>query len=206
MADRAPDLPQADPLIRSTEVIVIGCSAGGIKALTTLLSPLGEDYPIPLIIVQHASADSGNYRAEHISSFCKVPVTEIADQVEITAPGAFVAPGGYHVLIENDHSFSLCVSERVSYARPSIDVLFQSASEVYDSKIQAILLTGANRDGAAGALLIHHQGGVVLVQDPTTAEVAIMPQAAIDCDAADAVMNVEDLATHLQRLGQYHAG
>tara|TARA_B100000989_G_scaffold298840_1_gene290378 strand:+ start:45467 stop:46054 length:588 start_codon:yes stop_codon:yes gene_type:complete len=176
------------------DIILIGTSAGGMKALEAILPQIPQDFPIPIVIVQHMGPDSDNYLASLLNEKCQVNVTEAQDGEKILSGTAYLAPGGYHLLIENDKTLSLCVGEKINYSRPSIDVLFSSASDVFGEKTLAIILTGANKDGTEGAIHIREDGGTVIAQDPATAEVPTMPQAVVDAEAADHVLPLDEIA------------
>ncbi|MFA6290841.1 MAG: chemotaxis protein CheB [Victivallales bacterium] len=181
--------------------IVIGASAGGLGALKTILSLLKENISVPVIIVQHTSPNSGDYMVRHLDSLSKLRVKE-ADEKEKLEPGtAYVAPANYHLLVESDETLSLSVDERVNYSRPSIDVLFESASDVFGDALIGIVLTGANSDGSAGLRKIKDSGGLAVVQEPRTAEVPAMPQSAIDAVGKPVhVLSLEGIAELLNRI------
>lgn len=163
----------------SYELVVIGTSAGGPQALKTLLPLLPADFALPIAIVQHVAPSSDGSWAGLLDARCAVRVKE-ADEKEHIAPGTvYVAPPNYHLLVEADRTFALTVDETVNYARPSIDVLFETAAEALGPRLVGILLTGANSDGAKGLARIGAKGGLTIVQDPATAESRAMPDAAI---------------------------
>jgi two-component system chemotaxis response regulator CheB len=164
--------------MRAPRAVVIGASAGGIAATRQLLAQLPPDFPWPLFLVQHIQATSGlDFAAVYARS--PVPVLEACDKAT-TAPGTlYMAPAGYHLLVETDFSLSLSVDDPVCYARPSIDVLFESAADAYGAGLVAVLLTGANADGANGVAAVHRRRGRVMIQDPATAEARAMPEAGL---------------------------
>ncbi len=180
--------------------VVIGSSAGGLNALRTLLRNINKDFGMPVIIVQHISPDSENYLIHILNDLKRLKVKE-ADEKEKPLPGyAYVAPPNYHLLIESDQTFTFTVDERVNYARPSIDVLFETAAEVYREHLIGIILTGANSDGSLGLKRIKELGGLVIVQDPETAEADSMPRAAIHACTVDHVLGLEEISAFLNRL------
>jgi len=182
------------------QAIVVGSSAGGLNALKTLLRNLDRDFKIPVIIVQHISPDSENYLIHILNDLKRLTVKE-ADEKEHPQPGyAYVAPPNYHLLVEPDHTFTFTVDERVNYARPSIDVLFETAAEAYREHLIGIILTGANNDGSQGLKKIKELGGMAIVQDPETAEADSMPRAAIQACTVDHVLSLEEIATFLNTL------
>lgn len=161
------------------KAVVIGVSAGGMTALDTILPKLPKDFCLPLIIVSHRHPNSDDYFERHLDEKCAVPVKQ-ADQREKITPGTvYVAPPNYHLLIEDDLTFSLSLEAPVHFARPSVDVLFQSAADAYGPQLIGIVMTGANDDGSRGLKKIKEMGGLTVVQDPKSAEIPQMPRAAI---------------------------
>jgi len=181
--------------ISDYKCIVIGASAGGMRALSSVLSPLPPDFPIPIIVLQHLSPDTyNNYLINHINKRVQLVVKEADEKEPITKGHIYIAPANYHLLVEDDQTFSLSIDGRVHYSRPSINVLFDSAAEVYKSKVIGIILTGANNDGAEGLHRIKQNGGLAIVQNPEEAEADVMPRAAIaQCDV-DYVLSLEQIA------------
>jgi two-component system chemotaxis response regulator CheB len=183
------------------EAAVIGVSAGGLDALKTILPALPQEFPLPIAIVQHQSARSDGYLVKLLDDLCAITVKE-AEEKETMRPGtAYLAPPDYHLLIEPDRAFSLSVDEKVNFSRPSIDVLFQSASETFGRRLIGIVLTGANADGAQGLKMIKQNCGIAIVQDPRTAEVPFMPAAALRAIRADHVVPLERIGALLLALG-----
>lgn len=160
--------------------IVVGASAGGPEALLQLLAALPAPFPLPILIVQHVHENSPGTWPEILSEALGRQVKNAEDKEPIAAGVTYIAPPGYHLLVERDRSLSLCVDERVRFARPSVDVLFQSAADAFRGQLLAVVLTGANADGACGAAAVRARGGSVIVQTPSTAHVSTMPQAALD--------------------------
>jgi two-component system, chemotaxis family, protein-glutamate methylesterase/glutaminase len=180
------------------DLIVIGTSAGGLAALELILSGLPAGYAIPLLIVQHRSTES-DMLCEVLQSRSPLPVREVLDKEPLEPGTVFLAPPDYHVLVE-EGSLALSADEPVRFARPSIDVAFLSAADAYGARLIAVVLTGANEDGAAGARRIHAAGGRVLVQAPETAEVARMPAATLAEVPAATVLTLEGIAAHLRAV------
>ncbi len=168
--------------------IVIGASAGGLDAVGKLLDSLPQDFAAPLIIVQHIPANAGDALPRRFQRHCRLPVREAEDKEPVAAGTVFVAPPDFHLMIEPGHRFSLSREERVNFSRPSIDVLFETAAEAYCSGLAGVILTGASADGAAGLARVKRMGGTSIVQDPETAEVDVMPRAAIAACAVDHVL------------------
>jgi len=187
---------------RPIEAVVIGASAGGFEALLAILKGLPATFPMPLVAVLHLPDNHESKLAELFGYRLSLQVREARDK-ESLAPGVlYFAPSGYHLSIENDYSFSLSCEERVSYARPSIDVLFASAADAYGKSLAGILLTGANYDGAAGLSGMQVAGALTIVQDPASAEVATMPEAAIRRMKPDLILPLAEIHSLLRRLGE----
>jgi len=182
------------------EAIVIGISSGGMNALKYLFSTLPADYRMPIIIVQHVSARSDNEWIKFLNQKNNFTVKE-ADEKEKIEPGrVYIAPANYHLLIEKDKTFSLTIDERVNFARPSIDVLFESAAEAYKDKLIGIVLTGSNNDGTNGIKRIKELGGLAIVQDPETAESSIMLTSAIAAIQPDYILSLEKIVQLLIKI------
>ena len=183
------------------EAVVIGVSAGGIEALKAILSPLPASFPLPIAIVQHRDARSDSFLAEYLGRLSGLAVSEAEDKEPICPGHAYLAPAGYHLLIESDRSFSLSVDPRVNYSCPSIDVLFESAADAFADSLIGIVLTGANADGARGLKTIKSRGGLAIVQNPETAQAAAMPRAALEATAVDYLVDLQEIAPLLVRIG-----
>ncbi|MGF6484070.1 two-component system chemotaxis response regulator CheB [Paraburkholderia sp. JPY419] len=185
---------------RGYELVVIGGSAGGIEVLNVLLAALPARFAAAVMIVMHLPPDSPSYLVPALAHRCALPVLE-PDAGELIQPGrVHVAPPGYHMLVEVDRTVALSTDAAVRFSRPSIDVLFESAATVYRERLLAILLSGANDDGALGLERVRTLGGTAWVQDPASAGSAEMPRAAIARGAADAIFNPETLARRLAAL------
>jgi two-component system chemotaxis response regulator CheB len=187
---------------RPVEAVVIGASAGGFEAMLTVLKGLPSTYPMPLVAVLHLPENHDSRLPELFDYRLDLQVREARDK-ESLAPGVlYFAPSGYHLLVETDRSFSLSCEDRVNYARPSIDVLFETAADAYGKSLAGILLTGANYDGAAGLAGMKLAGALTVVQDPATAEVPTMPEAAIRRMAPDLILPLAQIRSLLRRLGE----
>ena len=179
------------------EAVVVGASAGGIHALGVLLPLLPRDTPFPIIIVVHLPPRPPSALATLFAKKCAIAVREAEPKEAAVAGTVFFAPPDYHLLVESDRTFSLSIDPPDNHSRPSIDALFVSAADAYGTSLLGIVLTGASADGAAGAEAIGRAGGVVVVQDPRTAEVATMPSAAIARVQPHAIGSLEDIANIL---------
>lgn len=182
------------------ELVVIGASAGGVAALLALLAPLPAGYSLPLVIVLHLLPRHESQLASVLTHHLGRPVREPRDK-EAVQPGiVYVASADYHLLIEADRSFSFSGEPPVSFSRPSIDVLMQSAADAYGPALAGLLLTGANMDGAEGMAAIHAAGGLTVVQRPEEAEVDTMPRAAIARATPDRVLPLRGMRRLLLKL------
>ena len=180
-----------------TRVVALGCSAGGVAALSVVLGALPPDFGAPVLMVQHIHSSDGGALAQHLDQLTPLEVVEPCDKARILPGRVYVAPANYHMLVEREGTISLSTEERVNWSRPSIDVLFISAARAWGPDLIAIVLSGANSDGAQGLQAVKEAGGLTLAQDPEEAEYAIMPRATIAAGAADRVMPISEMATFL---------
>ncbi len=181
------------------QIMVAGTSLGGFHALKTVLHGLPKDFALPVVVVQHRSFEESELFAPLLAAYVSLPVVEIDDKQEIKAGQIFVGPSNYHVLIDGNH-LALSTEGPVSHARPSIDVLFESAAETFREGVLGVLLTGMTRDGAAGLKRVKECGGFTVVQDPLTVEGRPMPDGTIDFAIADKVLPLENIASFLVDL------
>lgn len=181
------------------EIVVVGTSTGGLKALQTLLSTLPAGFAVPIVIVQHRGKGSENGLCEFLSQWTSIPVTEPEDKEPVQRGHAYLAPRDYHLLIQNQ-SFALSTDPPVGFARPSIDVLFESAADEYQERAIGVILTGANRDGARGLAAIKSRGGITLVEDPDSAACREMPETAIAKTTPDWILPLKEIAVRLNKL------
>jgi two-component system chemotaxis response regulator CheB len=180
-------------------VVGIGTSWGGLAAMTKLLGALPGDFSLPVVVVQHRGKDSDRLLSELLQDATDLKVCEIEDKEPLVPGTVHIAPANYHVLIDAGY-LSLTVEEPVRFSRPSIDVMFSSAADTYGSGAIGVVLTGANEDGARGLSHIVKRGGRALVQDPKTAEIPIMPVAAIKAVPGAEVLPLDALAPRLIEL------
>jgi two-component system, chemotaxis family, protein-glutamate methylesterase/glutaminase len=181
--------------------IAIGASAGGLEAVGRVLEALPADFPAVVIVVQHIAPHANDTLARRFQRHCQLPVREAEDKEPLLPGIVFIAPADFHLMVEPELRFSLSREERVNYSRPSIDVLMETAAEAFCSDLTGVILTGASVDGAAGLVAIKRLGGRTIVQSPETAEVDIMPRAAIAACAVDAVLELAEIGPFLARLG-----
>lgn len=178
------------------ELIVVGASLGGLSALQQLLRALPADFRLPLVVVQHRASGSDDL-ASALQRECAVPIREVEDRDPLRPGAVYLAPADYHVLVDRGR-LRLSTEARVLHARPSIDVLFESAAAAYGEGVLAVVLTGASRDGALGAQQVKARGGALVVQDPATAEARVMPAAALAGARADLVLRLDEIADVLR--------
>ncbi len=183
------------------QAIVIGTSSGGLAALTTLLSPLPKGFRWPIMLVQHRLPTPDDHLTPLLDQATACHVKEAQDKEPLRGGYVYVAPANYHLLVELSQTLALSVDPKVCYARPSIDVLFETAAETFQERLVGILLTGANHDGTAGFRKIKQHNGLTIAQDPTTAAVPLMPQTALEAGVVDRVLSLPAIAVWLSRLG-----
>jgi len=170
------------------KALIIAGSAGGVDALLNLLPQLPPRFSLPVICILHVPGDRESRLAELFDARIIAPVKEAHDKVPVAGYTVYFAPSGYHLSIERDKTFSLSCEAPVHFARPAIDVLLESAADVYGAGLAAILLTGANQDGAAGMARVRQRGGLTVVQDPADAQASMMPESAIKRCPPDLVL------------------
>ena len=188
----------------SYSVVVIGTSWGGLAALSSLLHDLPADFSLPIVVVQHRGKDSERLLTELLQDTTELTVCEIEDKDPLKPATVHVAPANYHVLIDQGH-VSLTTDDLVRFSRPSIDVMFMSAADTYGARAIGVVLTGANEDGSRGLAQIVRRGGAALIQDPKTAEIPIMPAAAMKAVPSAQVLPLNALAPRLVELSQERA-
>lgn len=182
------------------DAIVIGASAGGVDALSVLLPALPGDLRAPVFIVVHLPRERPSLLAQIFAPKCALQVREAEDKMRVEPGTVYFAPPDYHLLVDKGPQLALSIDELVHYSRPSIDVLFESAVDLYAKRLMGIILTGANQDGTAGLAAIHGGGGVTIVQEPESAEVPHMVRAALKRTPADFVLPLNEIAALLRTL------
>jgi two-component system chemotaxis response regulator CheB len=180
-------------------LICVGASWGGLHAVGQLLQDLPTEVEQPIVLAQHRYADSVSALPELLGHQTHRTVVDVDDKMAIDPNHVYIAPSDYHLLVERG-SLALSVDERVQHARPSIDVLFESAANAYGAGVIGVILTGANQDGAAGLARIKERGGVAVVQDPRGAERRAMPDAALAATVADAVLPLQEIGRFIYGL------
>jgi two-component system, chemotaxis family, protein-glutamate methylesterase/glutaminase len=180
-------------LVRGIDAVVIGASAGGIEVLSVLLPAIPASCRVSFFIVMHIPRERPSLLPEVFSVRCALPVKEAEDKEPVQAGTVYFAPPDYHMLIDRGPALALSGDEAVHFSRPSIDVLFDSAADIYGERLMGVILTGANQDGAEGLVAVGRAGGRTVVQEPGSAAVAYLPRAAIEAGPVDAVLAIEQL-------------
>jgi len=184
---------------RVFDAVVIGSSAGGLLALTEIIPKLPKEF-ISVIVVMHLKPDSESFMVPYLAQMSALSVKEAVCNEPILKNIVYIAPPYYHLLIEHDQSFSYSLEEPVNFCRPSIDLLFESAALAYQDRLLGLVLTGANSDGSLGLKSIKEHGGLLMVQDPKTAEFPEMPSAAIELNEVDYIIPLNEIADKLMEL------
>lgn len=188
-------------------IVVVGASWGGLNALSRLVADVDGAFPLPIAIVQHRSKESDHLLAHLLQDRTALNVKEVEDKDPIAPGNVYVAPPDYHLLVdllEDGPYFSLSVDPPVRYSRPSIDVAFVAAADAFAARAIGVVLTGANEDGALGLRRIVDRGGYAIVQDPKTAEIRTMPQAALNAVPNAEVLPLDRIGARLTALGALH--
>lgn len=182
------------------EAIAMGVSAGGLEALDLILPELTVSADVAILVVQHLSPDVESHMPSILNTRCDFEVKEAEDKEPIRPGVAYVAPPNYHLMVERDRCVALSTEPKVKHCRPSVDVLFDTAAEVYCHRLVGVILTGANEDGADGLGKIKRLGGFTVVQAPDTALADAMPRAALSAVSVDAVVPLAEMGTFLNQL------
>ncbi|MBF0486918.1 MAG: chemotaxis protein CheB [Nitrospirae bacterium] len=186
--------------MRRYEAVVIGASAGGLDALKALFTGLPDDFPLPIAAVLHLHRNTKDELITLMQRDIRLTVKYAQDKEKIKKGVLYIAPPDYHLLVEDDKTFSLSVDEHVNYSRPSIDVLFESAADAFRGHIIGIILTGANKDGSMGLKRIKARGGTAIVENPRSAQFPDMPLAAISETEVDYILDVNEITCKIDEL------
>lgn len=188
------------------ETIVIGTSAGGFHALSVLLADIPPWYPLSIIVVQHRAKTGNSSQADLLEQLlqtkCRIKIKQADEKEKIRAGIVYTAPADYHLLIEMDKTFSLSLDQPVHFSRPSIDVLFETASIAYGNKLVGIILTGANNDGSAGVRAIARKGGLTISQNPGEAEFPAMVKASIETKMIKHIWSLATIRDFILKIGE----
>ena len=186
--------------MKDCKALVIGGSAGSLDVLLKVLPGLNPLLPFPIIIVIHRKSGNDSMLADLLKTKTNLPVKEIEEKDKLIHPYIYIAPPNYHLLIENDLTFSLDASEKVNFSRPSIDVTFESASEIFGEDLVCLLLSGANSDGTAGLKKVIKDGGTAAIQNPDSAIVPFMPEFAAHHLAVNKILTPEQMVHYINQL------
>jgi two-component system chemotaxis response regulator CheB len=191
-------------LNNSYKAVVIGGSAGSFQGMVKILSQLPKGFPLPIIMCLHRLKHVRNGFVEALSIKSVVQVTEPSDKENIKKGGVYLAPANYHMSVELGNYFALSTEEMINNSRPAIDITLGTSAFVYREKLIGILLSGANRDGAAGMKSIHEKGGLTLVQDPSECMIDTMPRAALGVTKIDHVLKVDQIVEFFKELDRQY--
>lgn len=186
--------------MRHIDAVVIGASAGGMAGLSVLLPALPATLQLPVFVVMHLPREHRSLLSEIFARKCALRVTEAEDKAPAAAGCVYFAPPGYHLLLDQGPGMALSVDEPVHFSRPSIDVLFESAADLYRQQLLGILLTGASRDGAAGLAAVRDAGGITVVQQPVGTYESHMAAAALELGPVDYVLPLDGIAALVRAL------
>lgn len=187
--------------MKNCKALIIGGSAGSLDVLLKVLPAIHLSISFPIIIVVHRKQGTDSLLSDLLSTKTFLNVKEVEEKELILAGTVYIVPSDYHLLIEKDFTFSLDYSEKVNYSRPSIDLTFQSAAEVYKDKLACLLLSGSNADGVNGLIVVKKYGGETLVQDPLSAQIDYMPAQAILKADIDKILKIEEMADYINKIG-----
>ncbi len=194
-------LARADPA-PAFDIVAVASSAGGLAALTSLLSGLPASFPVPVLLVQHLDPRHKSLLAEMLNRCTELPVKMAESGDRLTGGLVFVAPPNYHLLVDPAGTLSLTQSELIHFLRPSADILFESVASSFPARAIAVVLSGTGSDGAKGVKAIKNAGGMVIAQDEDTSEFFGMPSAAIATGSVDIVLPLALIAPALVGLVQ----
>lgn len=178
----------------------MAASTGGIEALRTVLRALDPGIAAPVVMVQHTASEDAQALCDVLAAGSGIPVVEAEPRQPLVRGCAYLAPPGYHLLVEAGPRTALSMDEKVCHVRPSADVLFASAADVWRGGLIGVVLTGANEDGAAGMAAIRSRRGLAVVQNPEEAEMREMPEATLRQAGADHVLSLSEIGPLLNRL------
>jgi len=182
------------------EALVIGGSAGSFRVIANLLEVLSGYLSIPVFLCLHRLKQVRKGFEETLANISSLTLTEPFDKEKIKAGRIYLAPANYHMLIENKKMIALSIDDPIQYSRPSIDICFASAAEVYKQGSLAILLSGANQDGTEGIAAVKRLGGYAIVQDPADCEISTMCESAINLTTPDQILTIREIIEFVSLL------
>jgi len=183
-----------------TKLIVIGASFGGMEAVKKVLTGLPESFTVPIAVVLHIGSNNINTYMSILNKASHYHVKEAEEKEPVKEKTVYFAPPNYHLLVEENYSFSLSTDEKINFSRPAIDALFETAAWTFTDELIGILLTGSNKDGAAGLKIIKEYGGITIAENPKTAFAQNMPEAAINICNPDYILDLENIANKLNEI------
>jgi two-component system chemotaxis response regulator CheB len=187
-------------VMRKCKALIFGGSAGSLEVLLKVLPDVDVNISFPIIIVVHRKHGADSLLPILLSTRTKLIVKEVDEKEKIVAGNVYIAPSDYHLLVEQDETFSLDYSEKINYSRPAIDATFQTAAEVYKTNLVCILLSGSNSDGVNGLKSVKAWGGKAVIQDPDSAQVAYMPEQARLNVKIDRVLPINEMAEFINLM------
>ncbi|QKG78960.1 chemotaxis protein CheB [Tenuifilum thalassicum] len=182
------------------KAVIIGGSAGSFQVITRILHSLSPDYPLPVLLCLHRLKHVRSGFVEALSIKSGIPIIEPNDKEQIKPGKAYLAPANYHMFVELGNKIALSTEDPVNHSRPSIDLSFITAAQVYREKLVGIILSGANRDGAYGLKKIKDLGGLAIVQDPNECQVRTMTEASLRMTPVDHVFTTNEIIRFLQKI------
>lgn len=182
------------------KLIVIGASFGGMEAIKKVLSCLPENFTVPIAIVLHIGNNNINTYMSLLNNVTHYSIKEAEEKEPIREKTVYFAPPNYHLLVEEDFSFSLSTDEKINFSRPAIDVLFETAAWTFNNQLAGVLLTGSNHDGSAGLKNIQEYNGITIVENPETANARTMPETAIKKFTPDYILNLQEISEKLVEI------
>lgn len=184
------------------KAVIIGGSAGSFQIVTKILSALPVSFPIPVLLTLHRLKHVRSGFVEALSIKSAIPVREPLDKEQLKPGIAYLAPANYHMFVELGNRFALSTEEPVNHSRPSIDLSFFSAAQIYRNKLIGIILSGANKDGALGLKMVKDLGGLTIVQDPEECQIPVMTRESMKLTEVDYVFGTEQIISFLQKIQQ----
>jgi two-component system, chemotaxis family, protein-glutamate methylesterase/glutaminase len=182
------------------ELVIIGGSAGSLDVILNVLPDLRPNLPFAIVVVLHRKGSLNSTLTDVLANKTKIPVTEVEEKEPVLPSRIYIAPPDYHLLFESNRTFSLDSSEKINYSRPSIDISFESAADIYKNAAVGLLLSGANTDGTEGLLSIKRFDGITAIQDPADARVPLMPETALKSMKIDKVLKDREIAGFINGL------
>lgn len=182
------------------KLIVIGASFGGMEAVKNVLKNLPDTFIVPIAVVLHIGNNNINTYISLLNNLSHYKIKDAEEKEPIKEQTMYFAPPNYHLLVEEDFTFSLSTDEKINFSRPAIDVLFETAAWSFKDKLAGVLLTGSNQDGAAGMKTIQEYGGITIVENPETAFANTMPETAVKNTTPDHILDLEDIAAKITEI------